>query len=35
LFQRAGPDSLQNVVPGLPLQHDAVDAASIEDVRQK
>ena len=35
LLQSTGPNSLQDIMPGLPLQHDAIDAVPIEDVRQQ
>src|SRR5262245_11081371 len=34
-LKRAGANSLQNVLSGLPFQHDAVDTVLIEDMREK
>jgi hypothetical protein len=34
-LERAGTNSMEHMLPGLPLQYDAVDAVSIEDVRQQ
>jgi hypothetical protein len=35
LFEDAGTDAAENIVLGLALQHDAVDAAPVKQLRQE
>ena len=34
-FQHAGANPLEHILPGLPLQDDAVDAVLVQDMRQQ
>ena len=35
VFEHAGADALEHVVPGLPLHHDAVDAVEMQHMGQQ
>jgi hypothetical protein len=35
IFEHAGADALEHVIPGLPLEHDAVDAIEMQHVGQQ